>query len=68
MLLNWFVVIHVSPAVLCPVSGEVVRPEEVQVHGSRPPPPPPLPSWRRLPVGVALLWTPQLLLLSLLFL
>lgn len=61
-------VIYVFSAVLCAVSGEVVWPEEVQVHGSRPPPPPPLPSWRRLPVGVALLWTPQLLLLPLFFL
>lgn len=60
--------IYVFSAVLRAVSGEVVRPEEVQVHGSRPPPPAPLPSWRRVPVGVALLRTPQLLLLSFFFL
>lgn len=55
-------------AVLRSVSGEVVGPAEVQVHGSGPPPPPPLPRWRRLPGGASLLWPPQLLLLHLLLL
>lgn len=53
-------------AVLCAVSAQMVGPEEVQVHGSRLPPSSSFHHW--LPVRLYVLRTPQLLILTLLFL